>query len=79
MLKQQAISAQKLQGRIGQQMTVLLESPSAHGYVARSYADAPEIDGLVNINTDTDLALGEFFRVEITAADEYGLYASLIK
>jgi ribosomal protein S12 methylthiotransferase len=79
MLKQQAISARKLQDRLGQQMTVLLESPSDQGYVARSYADAPEIDGLVYINTDTDLALGEFFRVEITAADEYDLYASLIK
>jgi ribosomal protein S12 methylthiotransferase len=79
MLKQQAISAQKLQGRIGQQMTVLLESPAAQGYVARSYADAPEIDGLVHIDTSDDLELGEFCRVEITAADEYDLYASLNK
>jgi ribosomal protein S12 methylthiotransferase len=79
MLKQQAISAQKLQGRIGQQMTVLLESPAAQGYVARSYADAPEIDGLVHIDTSDDLELGEFCRVEITAADEYDLYASLSK
>lgn len=79
MLKQQAISAQKLQGRIGQQMTVLLESPAAQGYVARSYADAPEIDGLVHIDTSADLELGEFCRVEITAADEYDLYASLSK
>ena len=79
MLKQQAISAQKLQGRIGQQMTVLLESHSDQGYVARSYADAPEIDGLVHIDTEADLAPGEFYRVEITAADEYDLYASLSK
>ncbi len=77
MLKQQSISVQKLQRRIGQTMTVLLESPSEQGYVARSYADAPEIDGVVHINTDAELPLGEFCRVEITAADEYDLYASL--
>jgi ribosomal protein S12 methylthiotransferase len=75
MLKQQAISAQKLQQRVGQQMTVLLESSNEQGYVARSYADAPEIDGVVNIATDKKLPLGEFCRVEISAADEYDLYA----
>jgi ribosomal protein S12 methylthiotransferase len=77
MLKQQSISTQKLKRRIGQTMTVLLESSSEQGYVARSYADAPEIDGLVHIDTDAELPLGEFCRVEITAADEYDLYASL--
>lgn len=79
MLKQQAISTQKLQRRIGQQMTVLLESHAEHGYVARSYADAPEIDGLVHIDTDDELPLGEFCRVDISAADEYDVYASLSK
>ena len=75
MLKQQAISAQKLQQRIGQQMTVLVETSDAQGYVGRSYADAPEIDGVVHISTDKQLPLGEFYRVEISAADEYDLYA----
>jgi ribosomal protein S12 methylthiotransferase len=77
MLNQQSISTRKLQARIGQAMTVLLESSSERGYVARSYADAPEIDGVVHIDTDAELPLGEFCRVEITAADEYDLYASL--
>jgi ribosomal protein S12 methylthiotransferase len=77
MLKQQTISTQKLQARIGQAMTVLIESSSEQGYIARSYADAPEIDGVVHIDTDAELPLGEFCRVEITAADEYDLYASL--
>ena len=79
MLKQQTISTQKLQRRVGQQMTVLLESRSEQGYVARSYADAPEIDGLVHIDTDDELPLGEFCRVDISAADEYDIYASLSK
>jgi ribosomal protein S12 methylthiotransferase len=77
MLKQQSISTQKLQARIGQAMTVLPESFSEQGYIARSYADAPEIDGVVHIDTDAELPLGEFCRVEITGADEYDLYATL--
>jgi ribosomal protein S12 methylthiotransferase len=75
MQKQQAISSAKLSQRIGQQLTVLVESASEQGYVARSYADAPEIDGLVHIDSDSALAVGEFCRVEITDADEYDLYA----
>jgi len=76
MLRQQAISAQKLQQRIGQKMKVLVETPDAEGYQGRSYADAPEIDGLVHIETDSELAPGEFCEVEISAADEYDLYAT---
>ena len=72
---QQEISARKLAQRIGRQMTVLVESAGTDGYLARSYADAPEIDGLVHIETGDSLALGEFCRVEITGADEYDLYA----
>lgn len=77
MLKQQAISTQKLQQRIGQKLTVLIEAATDGGYQARSYADAPEIDGQVHIDTDCDLSPGEFQEVEIIAADEYDLYARL--
>ncbi len=70
---------QKLQQRIGQKLTVLIESAADQGYQARSYADAPEIDGLVHIQTDSSLSLGEFQEVEIVAADEYDLYARLIR
>jgi ribosomal protein S12 methylthiotransferase len=79
MLKQQEISTQKLQRRIGQQMTVLVETREDGGYLGRSYADAPEIDGLVHIATDSELSQGDFCPVEITDADEYDLYASSIK
>ena len=79
---QQAISAAKLQKRIGQTMTVLVddldeEFPVA---IARSYADAPEIDGNVFVE-DIDKSLiksGDLLEVEITDADEYDLYAKLI-
>lgn len=80
---QQKISAAKLQKRIGQTMTVLVddledEYPVA---VARSYADAPEIDGNVFVE-DIDRSMiksGDLLHVEITDADEYDLYAKLIK
>jgi ribosomal protein S12 methylthiotransferase len=80
---QQAISAAKLQKRIGQTMTVLVddldeEFPVA---IARSYADAPEIDGNVFVE-DIDKSLiksGDLLEVEITDADEYDLYAKLIQ
>ena len=72
---QQEISARKLAQRIGRQMTVLVESAGTDGYLARSYGDAPEIDGLVHIETGDSLPLGGFSRVQITGADEYDLYA----
>ncbi len=79
MQKQQVISTQKLNRRIGQHLTVLVESATDQGFVARSYADAPEIDGLVHIDTDQALTSGEFYQVEITDSDEYDLYARLIR
>jgi len=75
MTRQQAISRAKLQQRVGRRLEVLVESKSEAGYVARSYADAPEIDGLVHIETGEALRPGDFCRVEITGADEYDLYA----
>ncbi len=75
MQKQQQISADKLKRRVGQSLTVLVEAPTADGFIARSYADAPEIDGVVYIDTDSPLAIGELCRVNITGADEYDLYA----
>ncbi len=75
MLRQQAISTGKLERRIGQQLQVLVETVSEDGFCGRSYADAPEIDGLVHIETEAELDVGEFCQVEVIAADEYDLYA----
>jgi ribosomal protein S12 methylthiotransferase len=79
---QQQISTARLQRKIGQTMTVLVdeldeEHPVA---VARSYADAPEIDGNVFVE-DIDrsqIKAGQLLTVEITDADEYDLFARLI-
>lgn len=77
MQAQQVISTAKLKQRIGQTMQVLVEEETDEGYVGRSYADAPEIDGLVYIETNQTLALGEFCQVEIVDADEYDCYGVL--
>ncbi len=85
MQTQQVISAQKLQARIGRTFTVLIdEFDLEHSVaIARSYADAPEIDGHVYIEdlTAADLARlksGDKVVVTITDADEYDLYANLV-
>ncbi len=77
MQAQQVISTAKLKQRIGQTMKVLVEEETDEGYVGRSYADAPEIDGLVYIETDQVLALGEFHQVDVVDTDEYDCYAVL--
>ena len=58
-------------------LQVLVEHKTDDGYAARSYADAPEIDGMVYINTDQSLGTGEFYQVRVVDSDEYDCYASL--
>ncbi len=77
---QQAISRQKLATKVGKTLTVLAEQNIENNIcLARSYADAPEIDGEVRIQTNTPLNEGEFYSVEITNSDDYDLYAHLVK
>lgn len=76
MLAQQAVSSARLNQRIGQTMQILVEAVDGQTAVGRSYADAPEIDGLVHIDDAASLQAGEFCEVDITAADEYDLYAT---
>ncbi len=73
MYLQEEISAEKLAKKIGQTMTVLVDDVDDEGSVARSAADAPEIDGLVYIN-DEELEVGEFVTVRITDSDEHDLW-----
>ncbi|MNG85423.1 Ribosomal protein S12 methylthiotransferase RimO [compost metagenome] len=48
------------------------------GATGRSFADAPEIDGLVYLNGETGLKPGDMVKVRIDEADEYDLWASLV-
>lgn len=75
MAVQQEISAAKLQKKVGQTMTVLVDDIDDARVTARSAADAPEIDGKVYISTGEEISPGEFLEVTITGADEYDLYA----
>jgi len=77
MRKQQEISAKKLKQRVGEELLVLVEQKTDDGYVARSYADAPEIDGQVYIDTQRSLDIGEFYQVQVIGSDEYDCYAGL--
>jgi ribosomal protein S12 methylthiotransferase len=78
MQKQQVISTAKLRQRVGQELQVLVEANSEDGFVGRSYADAPEIDGLVYIETEQELKIGEFYQVCITDSDEYDCHGHLL-
>ena len=77
MAVQAEISAAKLQRKIGRTLRVLIDSVSADGAVARSAADAPEIDGSVLIANGQALRTGQFVDVMIDAADEHDLHARL--
>ena len=74
MAAQQAISADKLQRKIGTTIEVLIDHVSDEGALGRSMADAPEIDGVVHLPGATDLQPGDFVQGEVTAADEYDLW-----
>ncbi|MEA3303017.1 MAG: 30S ribosomal protein S12 methylthiotransferase RimO [Pseudomonadota bacterium] len=71
------ISAQKLQRKIGSTQIVLVDEVHPDHVVARSEADAPEIDGNVLINGSWDLEPGDFVEVKITTATEHDLYAEV--
>ena len=78
MAHQADISAARLQRRIGQVGTVLVDEVVAEGAVARSVADAPEIDGQVFIDGASQLSVGDFVQVEFEDADEHDLWAHLV-
>ncbi|GGO72620.1 30S ribosomal protein S12 methylthiotransferase RimO [Bowmanella pacifica] len=78
MQKQQAISTAKLAKRIGTQMDVLIDEVDEEGAIGRTYADAPEIDGVVYLNGDTELKPGDLVRVEIEHSDEYDLWGTRV-
>lgn len=73
-----AISAERLSSRVGRKMRVLVDTVAKNTAIARSEADAPEIDGVVRIAKGSKLRAGDWADVEITAADDYDLKARLI-
>ncbi|MEX0964197.1 MAG: 30S ribosomal protein S12 methylthiotransferase RimO [Pseudohongiellaceae bacterium] len=78
MALQQEISAEKLANKIGRELEVLVDEVNAERIVARSAADAPEIDGNVFLEADARVQAGDFIRVRISDADEYDLYGAVV-
>ncbi|MFN3884897.1 MAG: 30S ribosomal protein S12 methylthiotransferase RimO [Rhodocyclaceae bacterium] len=74
---QEDISKERLEAKIGQTLTVLVDEIDADGAIARTQGDAPDIDGLVYIADGHDLEIGEFATVLITDSDVHDLYATL--
>ncbi len=75
MAVQAEISRAKLAARVGQRMIVLVDEVEEDRVIARSHADAPEIDGTVIIDGAWELAPGDFIEVDITASADHDLYA----
>lgn len=75
---QQEISAQRLQRKIGRTIEVLVDEINQDGALARSAADAPEIDGLVYLEPSKKLKVGEFAQIKITGADDYDMWGEAV-
>ena len=75
---QQAISAQRLQQKIGKTLAVVVDEIDEQGIVGRSMADAPEIDGVVYVDnlSQSAVKIGDIIQVTITQADEYDLWGT---
>ncbi|VGM96191.1 Ribosomal protein S12 methylthiotransferase RimO [uncultured Avibacterium sp.] len=73
---QQAISAQRLQQKIGKTLPVIVDEIDEEGIIGRSMADAPEIDGVVYVDnlSNQAVSVGQVINVTITQADEYDLW-----
>jgi ribosomal protein S12 methylthiotransferase len=85
---QQQIAFEKAQSQVGKDLIVMIEGRLTdetetadhtwqYTYVARSYMDAPDIDGLVFVEADAELMSGDFARVRITEARDYDLVGVL--
>jgi len=74
---QEKISARRLQRHVGKTLTVLVDEVGADGAIARSSADAPEIDGTVRVAPDRRLKVGEFAAVRVTRVGAHDLWAEV--
>ena len=77
---QQEIAFDNAERMIGREVLVMIEGKVAdeNAYVGRTYRDAPNVDGLIFINTDEELLSGDFARVKVTGALEYDFIGELL-
>lgn len=76
---QQEIAFDAAENMVGKVVTAVIEGKIAdeNAYVARTYKDAPNVDGYLFVNTDRELMTGDFVRARITASNEYDLIGEL--
>ncbi|OCG71980.1 ribosomal protein S12 methylthiotransferase [Gilliamella sp. Occ3-1] len=74
---QQKISTQKLQAKIGKTLAVIVDEIDEEGAIGRSMADAPEIDGVVYLNEENQINVGDIVQVNIEHSDEYDLWGTV--
>lgn len=77
---QQEIAFDKAADMVGRTLYAMIEGKVADepAYVARTYADSPDIDGYVFVNTGEMLMSGDFVKVKITGSAEYDLIGELV-
>ena len=77
---QQEIAFDNAQDMVGREVLVMIEGKVAdeNAYVGRTYRDAPNVDGLIFINTDEELLSGDFARVKVTGAVDYDLIGEVL-
>lgn len=77
---QQEIVFDQAEDMIGREVLVMIEGKVAdeNAYVGRTYRDAPNVDGLIFVNTEEELMTGDFAKVKVTGAAEYDLIGELM-
>ena len=73
---QQQISTEKLAEKVGSTIEIIIDEANEEVIIGRSAADAPEIDGLVYVETKEEIELGEIISAKVVKSDEYDLFAS---
>ena len=76
MATQATISTAKLKQKVGSTIDVIIDEVDEKGVIARSKADAPEIDGVVYINDEINHKVGDIISVKVHASDEHDLWAN---
>ena len=74
---QEKISARRLERKVGKALDVLVDEVTPGSAVARSAADAPEIDGVVRVEGAKGVSPGDRLRVKVTRADAHDLWARM--
>jgi ribosomal protein S12 methylthiotransferase len=79
MALQETISTARLARHVGTIRQVLVDEVTAHGALARTSSDAPEIDGVVHVSAAPTLLVGEFANVLIEKSDTHDLWGRVVK